>query len=98
SREWAIRVVASLARGWLEAGVQVGAAWNGEVFPPASGQRQLHRLLDSLAALSDTPQHTLADTLNSPACRDFRDGLQVIIATDAALTNLPRSVSSGDQQ
>jgi uncharacterized protein (DUF58 family) len=87
SREWAVRIAASLAKGWLEAGAQVGAAWAGEVFPPASGQTQLHRLLDGLAGLPDDPGLALADVLRTPACRGFRDGLQVIVATDAALAD-----------
>jgi uncharacterized protein (DUF58 family) len=91
SREWAIRIVASLARGWLEAGAQVGAAWWGEAFPPASGRAQLHRLLDSLAGLAGGPGPELGDVLRSPACRGFREGLQVIVTTDAALAGLPPS-------
>jgi uncharacterized protein (DUF58 family) len=90
SREWAIRSVASLAKGWLEAGGQVGAVWNGEVFPPASGRQQVQRLLDSLAQLSEAPGPALSDALCAPVCRDFQDGLQVIVTTDVALTNLPQ--------
>jgi uncharacterized protein (DUF58 family) len=37
SREWAVRVAASLAKGWLEAGAEVGAVWGEQVFPAASG-------------------------------------------------------------
>ena len=84
SREWAIRIAASLARGWLETGAQVGAVWHGQVIPAASGRTQLHRLLDSLALLPDTPGPSLAETLANPPCRSFTDGLQVIVATDAA--------------
>jgi uncharacterized protein (DUF58 family) len=82
SREWAIRIAASLARGWLEAGAQVGACWNGQVIPPASGTRQLQQLLDALARLPEQTGPALAETLRHPACRDFRDGVQVIITTD----------------
>jgi uncharacterized protein (DUF58 family) len=98
SREWAIRIVASLAKGWLEAGAQVGAAWAGEDFPPAFGRSQLCRLLDSLARLPDESDPPLAGTLLSPACRGFHDGLQVIVATDAALTGLRRSSAPDDRQ
>jgi len=98
SREWAIRIVASLAKGWLEAGAQVGAVWNGQVIPPASGQQQLHRLLDGLARLPDTPGPSLAETLTNPACRGFRDGLQVIVTTDSALTSGERASAPDDQQ
>jgi uncharacterized protein (DUF58 family) len=55
SREWAVRIVASLAKGWLEAGAQVGAVWNGQAIPPASGRQQLHRLLDGLTRLPPHP-------------------------------------------
>jgi uncharacterized protein (DUF58 family) len=98
SREWAIRIVASLAKGWLQAGAQVGAVWNTQVIPPASGQQQLQRLLDGLARLSDTPGPSLAETLTIPACRGFRDGLQVIVTTDSALTSGERVSASDDQQ
>lgn len=84
SREWAVRVVASFAKGWLEDGAQIGLAWGGHDIPPASGRSQLHKILDSLAGLpADTPQ-PLADVLAGPGCRGFRDGLQVIVTTDRA--------------
>jgi len=98
SREWAIRIAASLAKGWLEAGAQVGAVWNGQVTAPASGRQPLHRLLDSLARLPDTSGPPLAETLASPACRSFRDGLQVIVTTDSALASGGRTSSTGDPQ
>jgi uncharacterized protein (DUF58 family) len=98
SREWAIRIVASLAKGWLEAGAQVGAVWNGEVMPPASGRQQLHRLLDSLARLPDAPGPSLDETLTSLACRGFSDGLQVIVTTDLSLAREGRASSQGDEQ
>jgi len=82
SREWAIRVVASFAKGWLEDGAQVGLAWGGHDIPPASGGSQLHKILDALAGLpAETPQ-PLADVLSCPKCRGFREGLQVIVTTD----------------
>ncbi|MDY3561071.1 DUF58 domain-containing protein [Gemmata sp. JC673] len=84
SREWAVRVVASLAEGWLGAGAQVGLAWAGFELPPASGVGQAHKILDALAALPDAVCGPLADVLACPVCRGFRDGLQVIITTDRA--------------
>jgi uncharacterized protein (DUF58 family) len=98
SREWAIRIVASLTKGWLEAGAQVGAAWIGEFVPPASGRQQLHRLLDGLARLPDTPGPSLAETLRNPACRGFRDGVQVIVTTDSSLTGAGRVPAPDDRQ
>ncbi|HEY1380091.1 MAG TPA: DUF58 domain-containing protein [Gemmataceae bacterium] len=82
SREWAIRVAASLAKGWLEDGAQVGLAWGGHDLAPSSGHRQLHAILDALAALPDHLDRPLAEVLACPKCRAFRDGLQVIVTTD----------------
>ena len=90
SREWAIRIVASLAKGWLEAGAQVGAVWNEQVIPASAGHHQVNRLLDGLAKLPDRPGPVLAETLASPGCRGFRDGLQVIVTTDIAWAQLGR--------
>jgi uncharacterized protein (DUF58 family) len=84
SREWAIRIVASFAKGWLEEGAQVGLAWGGHDIPPASGQGQLHKILDALAGLPDQCDKPLAEVLSCPRCRGFRDGLQVIVTTDRA--------------
>ncbi|MFO0938687.1 MAG: DUF58 domain-containing protein [Gemmataceae bacterium] len=82
SREWSIRIVASFAKGWLEDGAQVGLAWGAHDIPPASGQSQLHKILDALAGLPDDTPRPLADVLTCPKCRGFRDGLQVIVTTD----------------
>jgi uncharacterized protein (DUF58 family) len=84
SLEWAVRVVASLAKGWLEDGAQVGLAWAGQDIAPASGRPQLHKILDALAGLSDECDKPLAEVLTCPRCRGFRDGLQVIVTTDRA--------------
>lgn len=82
SREWAVRIVASFANGWLEDGAQVGLAWSDHNIPPASGQLQLYKILDALAGLSDECNRPLAEVLAGPNCRGFRDGLQVIVSTD----------------
>lgn len=84
SREWAIRIVASLAKGWLEAGAQVGLAWAGFDLPASSGVAQAHKILDALAGIPDAVEGPLADVLACPVCRKFRDGLQVIVTTDRA--------------
>ncbi|QJW97045.1 DUF58 domain-containing protein [Frigoriglobus tundricola] len=82
SREWAVRIVASFAKGWLEDGARVGVAWGGCDIPPASGPAQLQTILDALAALPDDTPQPLAEVLACPRCRGFRDGLQVIVTTD----------------
>jgi uncharacterized protein (DUF58 family) len=98
SREWAIRIVASLAQGWLEEGAQVGAVWGGQVVPAASGHAQLQKLLDGLARLSDARTATLEQTLALPACRGFRDGVQVIVTTDRTLALLGKSIPALEGQ
>ena len=82
SREWAIRVAASFAKGWLAEGAQVGLACAAFDLPPASGRAQLVAILDALAGLPDGPARPLAEVLACPKCSGFRDGLQVIITTD----------------
>jgi uncharacterized protein (DUF58 family) len=98
SREWAIRIVASFGKGWLEAGAQVGAVWNGQNIPAAFGQSQLLRLLDSLAKLTDAPGPPLAATLGSPVCRVFTNGLQVIVTTAAGVIQLRGARLMEDRQ
>jgi uncharacterized protein (DUF58 family) len=114
SREWAIRVAASLAKGWLEEGAQIGLVCGRWVVPAASGLSQLQRIMDILAQVPPTasglahapphrdhpdhpdhPDHSappdqpsLADLLNRPECRSFREGLQIIITTDRAAATL----------
>lgn len=82
SLEWAIRIVASLAQGWLQAGAQVGLVWAGGAIPPASGRSQLLRILDALAGLPQTIHQPLGELLHGPRCHQFHDGLQVIVTTD----------------
>lgn len=89
SREWAIRAVASLAEGWLAEGAQVGLVAAGEVIPPASGTSQTHKILDALARLPDEAGASLPETLRHPACRGFRDGVQVVVTTDLGAAPRP---------
>ena len=81
SREWAIRVAASFARGWLEDGARVGLAGGMCDIAPNSGPAQLRAVLDELASAADSPR-PLTEVLACPRCQKFRDGLQVVIATD----------------
>ena len=97
SREWAIRIVGSLAKGWLAAGVEVGAVWNGQEIPAASGPKQMNTLLDALARLPDTAGTPLSETMIRPACRSFTDGLQVIVTTDVGAAGAD-SRSVGEHQ
>jgi uncharacterized protein (DUF58 family) len=55
SREWAIRVCASLCESWLEQGAEIALWLRGHVIGPAAGQQHRQRLLDALARLPDEP-------------------------------------------
>jgi uncharacterized protein (DUF58 family) len=99
SREWAIRVGASLAKGWLAGGVEVSGVWNGQMIPAASGPNHLQALLDNLARLPDAVTGPLlSEAMASAACRNFTHGLQVIVTTDISVkaARLPRLMP--DQQ
>jgi uncharacterized protein (DUF58 family) len=99
SREWAIRIVASLAKGWLSAGVEVGGVWNRQAIPAASGLKQVNALLDSLAKLPDASVGpSLSETLASPVCRNFSNGLQVIVTTDLSMKRAEVFGPVDDQQ
>jgi uncharacterized protein (DUF58 family) len=90
SREWAIRVFASLAKGWLETGAQVGAAWDGAFFTPTSGTQQVARILDALARLPHSGHRALGDFLRTPTIARVRTGIRVGVTTDVGLSRLPR--------
>jgi uncharacterized protein (DUF58 family) len=77
SREWAIRITASLAEGWSGQGadVEVVIAGTGHRI---DGVQALHRMLDALATLPDAAGPPLADVL---AAAHF-GGLQVVVTTD----------------
>jgi uncharacterized protein (DUF58 family) len=81
--EWAIRVVASFARGWIEAGAQVGLTWGGATIPPASGAIQVTRALDALAKLTPADSKPLVEVLASPAVRSATTAARVVVTTDA---------------
>lgn len=96
SREWSLRLVASLAKGWLEEGALVGVAWGGHEISPASGQSQSRKILDALAGLPDSTTLPLREVLSCPTCRGGRDGLQVIVTTD--LTQFHRGCGTCERE
>jgi uncharacterized protein (DUF58 family) len=98
SREWAIRVLASLANGWLTAGATISAAWDRHVIAPSSGSRHLETLLDALAKIPDSTESALAEVLDAAACRNFTDGLQVIVTTDRGARCAGRPSHAGNHQ
>lgn len=85
SREWAIRVTASLAKGWLEAGAQVGLIWGETYLLPQAGAAQVSRLLDGLARVSDEAR-PLAAVLGDLRVAKDSTGVQVVITTDRGRT------------
>jgi uncharacterized protein (DUF58 family) len=95
SREWAIRVAASLVKGWLETGAQVGAAWDGAHFPPSGGTAQVTRILDALARLSDCTPRPIGEILRQPAVRGATSATRIVVTTDAGLNRLPGSAERG---
>ena len=89
SREWAVRVAASLAKGWLEAGAQVGLAWGETVVTPQAGAAQLTRLLDELAHVT-ADARPLAAVLTDPRVR-ATPAVTVVVTSDAST-----ALASGD--
>jgi uncharacterized protein (DUF58 family) len=98
SREWAIRVFASLAEGWIGQGVPLEAVIGKQTLPLASGLPHLQRIMDALARIADEPQSTLADVLAAPICSGFRNGVQVVVTTDRALATLSLSHVEHDRR
>lgn len=77
TREWAIRVAASLATGWLADGAQVGLTAGDVSLPATAGAAQATRILDALARVGDTGP--------SPAAvPGDRSTVTVVVTTDAA--------------
>lgn len=81
SREWAVRVTASLAKGWLEAGAQVGLAAAGLFVAPNAGGEHLNQLLDTLARIGDTAV-SLADVLADPRVSADPSRVRVVVTSD----------------
>lgn len=95
SREWAIRVTASLAKGWLEAGAQVGAAFGDLFLAPQAGAEQATRILDSLAHLGDDSR-SLAEVLTAGPMRAVRSAVRVVVTSDAGFAAAPKRARLAD--
>lgn len=81
SREWAIRVAGSLAKGWLEAGAQVGLLVADTYLSPQAGAEQANRILDALARVPETAK-PLDELLTDPRVRADTTGVKVAVTTD----------------
>ena len=88
SLEWAVRVAASMAKGWLDDGAMVGLVHAGDEIAPTGGASHTARIMDSLARVTPASATNLGDLLACPKCRSFREGVQVIVTTDAGMSPL----------
>lgn len=84
--EWAIRVAASLARGWLAEGGQVGFVRGVTKIPPASGGSQSIRILDALARISGEGS-PFAEVLADRTLVAADGSLRIAIASDIGFQN-----------
>ncbi len=91
SREWAIRIGASLSAGWLEQGAEIALTFGKQDFPASGGKPHQSRLLDALATIPDDTSESLQSVL---ARSSFRDGLRVVITTDVSLGQIQTNVPS----
>jgi uncharacterized protein (DUF58 family) len=90
SREWAVRVAASLAEGWIRQGADVELVL-GATSVPSRGRSARARaavVLDALARLGHGGERDLAALLSGPECRRRDCGLRVVVTTDIGLRGL----------
>ncbi|WP_158633723.1 DUF58 domain-containing protein [Tautonia sociabilis] len=85
SREWAIRVAATLVEAFLARGALVELLAGDRAVSTGSGGQQRERLMDTLARIPAHPSTAIEAMLASRPARRFRDGLQVVITTDRGL-------------
>jgi uncharacterized protein (DUF58 family) len=87
SREWAIRVAASLAEGWIGQGAAVEVVFDGKFVSMrgGSGRARGAFLLDALARLAPDTRVDLAGLLAEPRCRQYDGGLRIVVTTDVGL-------------
>jgi uncharacterized protein (DUF58 family) len=87
SREWAIRVAASLAEGWIGQGAEVELVCDGASIPSRGGsaRERAAAVLDALARLAPGGARDLAALLDEPECRRRDRGFRVIVTTDLGL-------------
>ena len=98
SREWAIRVAASLAEGWIRQGAEVELVLDGALVPARGGSARARSaaVLDALARLGPgvrpDPRRIAAPIAE---CRRRDGGLRVVVTTDVGLRDWQRT-KSGD--
>lgn len=84
---WAVRVVASLAEGWLGQGASVALVLGDRVVGDLASSivRRREVILDALAVVVPDATWSLTRVLDGPACRGPVDGLRIVVTTDLAL-------------
>jgi len=100
TREWAIRIAASLCAGWCNDGAVLTLYVDKTVLGPASGARHRDAMLDALGSVPplDTPGAAgskLADICRATVPRQ-KAGLRVIVTTLGALAALQEDVEAGN--
>ncbi|MDX2037641.1 MAG: DUF58 domain-containing protein [Isosphaeraceae bacterium] len=90
SREWAIRIAASLAVGWIEQGAEISLILGaGEVETRAGSSRtRSTRLLDALAAIDASADLRLSALLDGDPMRRRSPGATILVTTDRSLAAL----------
>jgi uncharacterized protein (DUF58 family) len=91
SLEWAIRVAASFAEGWIQHGAEVELLTaNGQVVAFGGSVRARSAvLLDALARLGGSVDVGVDALLKLPTCSGSKCGLRLIVTTDLALGRHP---------
>jgi uncharacterized protein (DUF58 family) len=94
SCEWAIRVAASFAEGWIKQGAQIDIVIEGGsvISGAGPGRARSAIVLDALARLAPTGDHDLARLLSLPECRRCDRGVRVVVTTDVGLRRLPSEI------
>ena len=96
SREWAIRVAASFAEGWIKQGAEVELVIEGADCASRGGSARARSaaVLDALARLEPGGDRDLADLLSLAEHRRRDCGLRVIVTTDVGLRAADRRSTS----
>jgi uncharacterized protein (DUF58 family) len=87
SLEWAIRIAASLAEGWIGQGAEVELVLEGNSILPRGGSARTRSraVLDALARFRPAGDRDLADLVGDRDGRSRGGGLRVVITTDVGL-------------
>lgn len=88
TREWAIRIVGSFVKGWIQQGLEVGAEWTGFFLQPACSASHMQKIMNALAGLPDNTNKPLLEILLSSSYRCTSHAVYIVVTTDKALTGI----------